>query len=51
MNVIQSKIGIIINDGVSVKNYMIVVLVKRAICGILARGILNVIKHVKLTNI
>ena len=49
--VIQSKNGIKINVGVSVNNQMIGVLVKVIICGIPARVIVNVIRHVKLMNI
>ena len=37
--------------GVSVKNEMIWVLVKMILCGVLARVIVKVIKHVKLTDI
>ena len=44
----QRKNGNIMNVGVSVK--IIEVLAKMIICGILARVIVNVIKHVKLMN-
>ena len=39
------------NVGVSVKNYMIGVLVKMTICGILAHVTVNAIKHVKLMSV
>ena len=51
MYVTQSKNGIIMNVGVSVKNWMIGVIVKMIICRILALVIVNAIKHVKLMNI
>ena len=44
----SSKNGIMLNVDVSVKNQMIGVLVKKVICGFLAREIVNGIKHVKL---
>ena len=49
--IIQSKNGIMINVDMCVKNSMSVTLVKMIICGIRARVIGNVIKHVKLTSI
>ena len=49
--VIQSKNGIMANAGVSVNSSMIGVLVKIIICKILVREILNVISHVKFTNV
>ena len=49
--VIQSKNGIMLTASISVKNYMIGVLAKMVISGILAHVIVNVIKYVKLTNI
>ena len=51
MYVTQSKDGFMMNVGVSVNNYMIGVLVKIIICGIIVYVIVNVIKHVKLMNI
>ena len=51
MYVIQSKNGIMMNVSVSVKNYMIGVFVKSAICGFLACVIVSVIRHVKLMTI
>ena len=39
------------NGGVSVKNYMMVVLVKMIICEIPVGEIVNVIRHVKSMNI
>ena len=50
-HVIQSKNGIIMNVGVSIKNQMIVVLAKMIKCRFLACVIVNVRKHVKLINI
>ena len=47
----NSKHGTTMNATVSVKNQMIWVFVKSVACGILARVIVNVIKHVKLINI
>ena len=44
----SNKNGIMMNVDVSVKNQMIGVLVKKVICGFLAREIVNGIKHVKL---
>ena len=49
--VIQSKNEININVGVKVKNYMIEILAKRIIYGVLAGVIVRVIRHVKLTSI
>ena len=49
--VVPSKTGIRINVGVSVKDYMIEVLLKIIICGILVRVIISVKRHVKLINI
>ena len=49
--VIQSKTGIMMNDGASVKNQMFGVLTKSFICGILVRVIASVLKHAKLMNI
>ena len=49
--VIQSKNGIMINVGVSVKKLVIGVLVKMITRGILARVIMNAIKQLKLINI
>ena len=48
---IQSKNGIIMNVGVSIQNYMIRVFAKMILCGILARVIVNEIKHVKLMHV
>ena len=39
-----------VNVRVSVTNYIIGVLVKMIICGILVRVITGVVRHVKLTN-
>ena len=39
------------NVGVNAKNYMIEVLVKMIVCGILVPVIVNVIRRVKLANI
>ena len=49
--VIQGKNGVMMNVDVSVKSYMVDVLVKMVICGILVFVIVSVIKDVKLTNI
>ena len=49
--VIQSKNRIIMNVGVSLKNWMIQALVKVIICDILLRMIVSVLRHVKLTDI
>ena len=49
--VIQGKNGVMMNVDVSVKSYMVDVLVKMIICGILVFVIVSVIKDVKLTNI
>ena len=49
--VIQRKNRIMIYVGVRVKNKMIGVFVKMTVCEILALVIVNVIRHVKLTNI
>ena len=49
--VIQSKYGIMINVAMSLKNYVIGVLLKMIICGILVHVIANVIGQVRLTNI
>ena len=49
--VIQTKIGILVKVGVSAKNWIIGVIVKMIICGILAVVILGVTSHVKPTNI
>ena len=49
--IIQSKNGIIMNVGVSVKNSMIGILAKKFICRIPLHVILCVIRHVKLSNI
>ena len=51
MYLIQSKNGIIMNVGVSVKNKIMGVLVKIIICGILVSVIVNAIIHINLTNI
>ena len=51
VHVILVKSGIIMNVVVSVKNQMVGVLLKTVMYGILARGIVNVIKHVKLMNV
>ena len=51
VHVIQSKNGMIMNDFVSAKNWMIGVLVKGVILRILVLVIVNVIKHVNLMNI
>ena len=51
VQVIQSKNGIMINVGVSVKNQMIGVVVQMIKFGILVRVIVSVIRHVKLTVI
>ena len=48
---IQSKNEIMINVGVSVKNQIVGVLVRMIICGIRVKVIVNLRKHVKLTNI
>ena len=47
----QSKNRIMINVGVSVKNYMIGGLVKKIIRGFLLHVLVSVIMHVKLMNI
>ena len=49
--VIQGKNGVMMNVDVSVKSYMVDVLVKMIICGILVFVIVSVIKDVKLTKI
>ena len=49
--VIQGKNEVMMNVDVSVKSYMVDVLVKMIICGILVFVIVSVIKDVKLTNI
>ena len=49
--VIQTKNRIMIYVGVRVKNKMIGVFVKMTVCEILSLVIVNVIRHVKLTNI
>ena len=49
--VIQGKNGVMMNVDVSVKSYMVDVLVKMIICGILVFVIVSVIKDVKLRNI
>ena len=49
--VMQSKSGIIINVGESVKTSKVWILLKRVICGILVHVIVSVIRHVKLMNI
>ena len=49
--IIQSKNRIIMNVGVSLKNWMIQALVKVIICDILLRMIVSVLRHVKLTDI
>ena len=49
--VIQIKNRIIMSVGVSLKNWMIQVLVKVIICDILLRMIVSVLRHVKLTDI
>ena len=51
VQVIQSKNGIMINVGVSVKNQMIGVVVQMTKFGILVRVIESAIRHVKLTVI
>ena len=51
VHVILVKSGIIMNVVVSVKNQMVGVFLKTVMYGILARGIVNVIKHVKLMNV
>ena len=51
LQVIQSKNGIIINIGVSIKNKMIGILEKSVTCRILVRVIVSAINHVKLMNI
>ena len=50
LHIIQSKNGILINAGVSVKNKMIEILVEIATRRILVCVIASVIKHVKLMN-
>ena len=49
--VIQSKNRIIMNVGVSLKNWMIQALVKVIICDILLGMIVSVLRHVNLTDI
>ena len=49
--VIQSKYGIVMDVGVSVKHWITGALVKKIIYEILVRLIVSVIKHVKLRNI
>lgn len=51
MYVFQNKIGIIMNVGLIVKNQITGFFAKSFICGILARVIMNVMKHVKLKKI
>ena len=51
LQVIQSKNGIIINIGVSIKNTMIGILEKSVTCRILVRVTVSAINHVKLMNI
>ena len=51
LQVIQSKNGIIINIGASIKNKMIGILEKSATCRILVRVTVSAINHVKLMNI
>ena len=50
MCVTQNKTRILVNADGSVKNWMIGVLVKMIVCGILVHVIVNVIRHVKLMN-
>ena len=47
----QSENIIIMNVGIRVENQIIEVLVKMVICEIVARSILNAIKHVNFMNI
>ena len=47
---IQNKNKIMMNDNASIKDWMIVVLVKEIISGILVPVIMSMIKHVKLSN-
>ena len=49
--VIQSKNGIMMNVDANIKNEMNGIGLKIIICEILARAILRVIRHVKMTNI
>ena len=49
--IIQSKNRIIMNVGVSLKNWMIQALVKVIICNILLGMIVSVLRHVNLTDI
>ena len=49
--VIQSKNGIMINVGVSVKNKMIEVFGNMIICGILVRVIVSLMSYEELKNI
>ena len=51
LQVIQSKNGIIINIGVSIKNTMIGILEKSVTCRILVHVTVSAINHVKLMNI
>ena len=48
---IQSKNETMMNFGVSIKNQMIAVPVKKIICGILVLVVVSVIGHGKLTEI
>ena len=51
MHAVQSKNGIVMNPGVSVKNQMIGDLVNKVKRGILVNAIVSVIRHVEFVNI
>ena len=51
VHIFQSENGILMNVGVNVKNYMIEVLLKMILSGILVRAIVNKMRHAKLTKI
>ena len=51
MSVNESKNGILMKIGVSVKDQIIWVVIRRIICQILALVIASVISHAKLINI
>ena len=51
VHIFRSENGILMNVGVNVKNYMIEVLLKMILSGILVRAIVNIMRHAKLTKI